>query len=126
MSESLSVLAVEPVAAVEPAAGPSVELAAEPAVKSAAGRMAAGKGWPVLANGPVAATKECWVMNPVISPKVIVKRIHEGSAVAAAKAATPQERQAGEPLSKLGRIPAAGRAAAVLMCKCHLFFASNV
>ncbi len=85
----------------------------EPAVKSvvkpAAEPMAAGKGRPVLANGPVEATKECWVMNPVISPKVIVKRIRDGSAVvAAAEAATSQERQAGEPLSELGRIPAAG------------------
>jgi hypothetical protein len=52
-------------------------------------------------------------MNPVISPKVIVKRIREGSAVvAAAEAAPPQERQAGEPLSELGYAPAAGRAAA--------------
>ncbi len=54
-------------------------------------------------------------MNPVISPKVIVKRIREGSAVvAAAEAASPQERQAGEPLSERGRIPAAGRAAVEL------------
>ncbi len=127
-SESLSVLAVDPVAAVEPAAGPSAESAAEPAVESAAepavviaaepaaGPMAAGKGRPVLANGPVAATKECWVMIPVISPKVIGKRIREELAVVAAaeaaEAATPQERQAREPLSELGCVPAAGRAAA--------------
>ncbi len=52
-------------------------------------------------------------MNPGISPKVIVKRIREGSAVmAAAEATAPQEGQAGEPLSGLGCIPAAGRAAA--------------
>ncbi len=52
-------------------------------------------------------------MNLGISPKVMVKRIREGSAVvSAAEAATPRERQAGEPLSELGPIPAAGRAAA--------------
>jgi hypothetical protein len=65
------------------------------------------------ANWPVAATKECWVINPGISPKVIVKRIREGSAaVAAADTAAPQEIQAGEPLPGLRPIPAAGRAAA--------------
>ncbi len=105
VSEALSVLAVEPAAVEEPAAGPVAEPAAGPTV--------AGEGRPVLANGPVAATRECWVINPGISPKVIVKRIREGSAVvAAAEAATPQEIQAGEPLPGLGPIPAAGRAAA--------------
>ncbi len=127
-SESLSVLAAEPMAAVEPAAGPLVESAVKPAVESvaepaaataaepAAGPIVAVKGRPVLAIGPVAASKECWVMNSAISPKVIVKRTREGSAVAAAaEAATPQERQAGEHLSELGCTPAAGRAAAESM-----------
>jgi hypothetical protein len=111
VSEALSVLALESVAVKEPAAGPLGELAKEPAAVSAVKPMAAGKGRPVLANGPVAATKECWVINLGISPKVIVKRIREGSA-AAAEAATPWELQAGEPLPGLGPIPAAGRAAA--------------
>ncbi len=125
VSESLSALALEPAAVGEPAAGPSGESAVEPAVVSAvelttataaepaAETIAAGKGRPVLANGPVAVTKECWVINPGISPKVLVKRIREGSAVvAAAEVASPQGRQAGEPLSELGRISAAGQAAA--------------
>ncbi len=111
VSKALSVLALEPAAVEEPAAGPLGELAKEPAAVSAVEPMAAGKGRPVLANGPVAATKECWVINPGIPPKVIVKRIREGSA-AAAEAATPWELQAGEPLPGLGPIPAAGRAAA--------------
>jgi hypothetical protein len=98
VSEALSVLALQPAAVKEPAAGPSGESAMEPAVVSvvepttetAAGPTAAGEGRPVLANGPVAVTKECWVINPGISPKVIVKRSREGSAVvAAAEAATP-------------------------------------
>jgi hypothetical protein len=116
---------LEPAVVKESAAGPSGEPTVEPAVVSAvepttataaepaARPTAEGKGRPVLANWPVAATKECWVINPGISPKVIVKRIREGSAVvAAAEAATPQEIQAGEPLPGLGPIPAAGRAAA--------------
>jgi hypothetical protein len=124
VSEALSVLALEPAAVKEPAAGPwgrsgesamepAVVLAIEPPTATAAGPTAAGEGRPVLANGPVAVTKECWVINPGIFPKVIVKRIREGSAVvAAAEAATPQEIQAGEPLPGLGPIPVAGRAAA--------------
>jgi hypothetical protein len=52
-------------------------------------------------------------MNSAISPKVIVKKAREGSAVKeVGKAATPQKRQAGEPLSELGCTPAARRAAA--------------
>jgi hypothetical protein len=52
-------------------------------------------------------------MNTAISPKVIVKKTREGSVVmAVAKAATPREGQAGEPLSELGCTPAARRAAA--------------
>ncbi len=100
--EPLSVLAVES-AAVAPAAeaAAAIGLVSEPAavkepvVVSAVEPTAAGKGRPVLANGPVAATKECWVINPGISPKVIVRRIREGSA--AAEAATPWELQAREP-----------------------------
>ncbi len=65
----------------------------------------------MLADGPVAAPKECWVMNPGIAPKVIVRRIPSGSATAA-EAAMSWEIQAGEPLPGLGPIPAAGRAAA--------------
>ncbi len=120
VSEALSVLALEPAAveesaaglvAVEPAVVSVVEPTAATAAEPAAGPAAARKGRQVLANGPVAATKECWVINPGISPKVIVKRIREGSA-AAAKAATPWELQAREPLPGLGPIPAAGQAAA--------------
>ncbi len=115
VSEALSVLALEPAAVKEPAVGPLGELAKEPAVVSAAepaaGPTAAGKGRPVLANGPVAATKECWVINPGISPKVIVKRIREGSA-ATAEALMLRKIQAGEPLPGLGPVPAAGQAAA--------------
>ncbi len=119
-SETLSVSALEPAAveesavgvlAVEPAVASAVEPVAATAAVSAAVPTAAGEGRPVLADGPVAAPKECWVMNPGIAPKVIVRRIPSGSAVAA-EAATSWEIRAGEPLPELGPIPAAGRAAA--------------
>ncbi len=93
VSETLPVLALEPVeksaaglSAMEPAVASAVEPTAEIVTMSAVEPTAAGKGRPVLANGPVAATKECLVINPGISPQVIVRRIREGSA--AAKAAT--------------------------------------
>jgi hypothetical protein len=120
VSETLSVSALEPAAveesaagvlAVEPAVASAVEPVAATAAVSATVPTAAGRGRPVLADGPVAAPKECWVMNPGIAPKVIVKRIREGSA-AAAEAATSWELKAGEPLSEPRLIPAAGRAAA--------------
>jgi hypothetical protein len=50
-------------------------------------------------------------MNPGIGPKVIVRRISSGPA-AAAEAAAPGKRQAGEPVLGLGLSPAARRAAA--------------
>ncbi len=99
---AVGVLAVEP-AAVEPVAAT--------AAVSAAVLTAAKEGRPVLADGPVAAPRECWVINPGIAPKVIVRRIPSGSA-AAAEAATSWEIKAGEPLPELGFIPAVGRVAA--------------
>ncbi len=120
VGETLSVLALEPAAveesaagvlAVEPAATSAVGPVAATAAVSAAVPTAAGKGWSVLADRPVAAPKECWVMNPGIAPKVIVRRIPSGSGTAA-EAATSWEIRAEEPLPGLGPIPAAGRAAA--------------
>jgi hypothetical protein len=117
VSETLSVSASGPAVVEESAAGvlevepAAVEPVAATAAVSATVPTAAGRGRPVLADGPVAAPKECWVMNPGIAPKVIVKRIREGSA-AAAEAATSWELKAGEPLSEPRLIPAAGRAAA--------------
>jgi hypothetical protein len=78
VSETLSVLALKSVAVKEPAAVSAVEPTAATAAEPVTGLTAAGKGRPVLASGPVAAEKECWVINPGISPKVIVKRISEG------------------------------------------------
>jgi hypothetical protein len=110
-----SAAAVEESAAGALVVGPAVAPAAKPvaakAAVSAAVPTATRGGRPVLADGPVAAPRECWVMNPGIAPKVIVRRIPSGSATAA-EAATSWEIRAGEPLPELGSVPSAGRAAA--------------
>ncbi len=117
VSEALSGLALELAAAKKPAAGmlagkpAAVEPAAAMAAVSAAAPTAAKGERPVLANGPVAASKECWVINPGIGPKVIVRRICNGPAAAAAEAAASEEKGAGEPVSEPGLPPAARRAA---------------
>jgi hypothetical protein len=114
VSEALSALALELAAVKESTAG---VLAGEPAAVeptaavSVAEPTAAKGGRPVLADGPVAAPKECWVINPRTTPKVIVRRVPSGS-VAAAEAAASWEIRAGEPVPGLGSVPAAGRAAA--------------
>jgi hypothetical protein len=75
VSEALSALALTleaevPVgvpAAMEPAAATVAASAAEPA--------AVEGERPVLANGPAAASKECWVLNPAVGPKVTLRKI---------------------------------------------------
>jgi len=90
VSEALSVLALELAAGGEPAAGvltgvpAAVEPAAATAAASAAEPMAAKGEWPVLANGPAAASKECWVLDPVVGPKVKLRKLSVGLAAAAA------------------------------------------
>jgi hypothetical protein len=114
VSEALSGLALELAAAEGSAAGVLAGKPAtvEPTAATAAPTAAEGER-PVLANGPVAASKECWVINPGIGPKVIVRRISSGPAVAvAAEAAAPRERRAREPVPELGLSPAARQAAA--------------
>jgi hypothetical protein len=114
---TLSGLASGPAAVEKSAAGvlagepAAVEPVVATAAVSAAVPTAAREGLPVLADGPVAAPKECWVINPGITPKVIVRRIPSGS-TAAAETATSWEIRAGEPVPELGSVPAAGRAAA--------------
>ncbi len=94
VSEALSVLALELTAVEESAAGvlagepAAVEPIVATAAVSAVVPTAAKGGRPVLGEGPVAAPKECWVINPGITPKVIVRRIPSGSAAAAEAAAS--------------------------------------
>ncbi len=116
VSEALSGLALELVAAKKPAAGvltgkpAAVEPAAATAAVSAATPTAARGEQPVLANGPVAASKECWVLNPGVGSKVIVKKLSIGPA--AAEAAATEKKCAGEPVPGPGLPPVARRAAA--------------
>ncbi len=57
-------------AAVEPAAAVVTISAAEPA--------AVEEERPVLANGPAAASREYWVLNAAVGPKVILKKVSGG------------------------------------------------
>ncbi len=59
-------------AAVEPAAAAS---ASASAAVSAAEPAAGKEERPLLANGPAAASKECWVLNPAVGPKVTLRKI---------------------------------------------------
>ncbi len=116
MSEALSVLALELAAGWEPAAGAltgvpaAVEPAAATAVASAAEPMTAKGERPVLANEPAAASKECWVLDPVVGPKV--RKLSVGlAAAAAAESAAAGVKCAGEPVSGPELPPVARRAA---------------
>ncbi len=117
MSETLSGLALGSAAVENSAAGllaggpAAAEPVATAAVVSAAVPTPTREGRPVLADGPAAGPRECWVIKPGITPKVIVRRIPSGSA-AAAEAVASWEIRAGEPVPELGSVPAAGRAVA--------------
>jgi hypothetical protein len=118
VSEALSGLALELAAAKKPAARvPARKPAAmEPAVATAevlaTTSTAAGRARPVLADGPVAASKECWILNPGVVSKVIVKMLSIGPAAAAAEAAATEGKCAREPMPGPGWPPVARRAAA--------------
>ena len=105
VSEALSVLALGLAAAEKPAARvlTGVPAAVEPAAATTAVSAAeptATKGErPVLANGPAAASKECWVLNPGIGSKVIMRKLSFGSAAAEAGTAATEAKCAGEPVS---------------------------
>jgi hypothetical protein len=112
VSEALSGLALELAAVKRPAAGTltgkpaAVKSAAATAAVLAAAPATAEGERPVLANGPVAASKECWVMNPGIGPKVKVRKVSSGPA-AAAEATASEDRHAGELVPGSGLPPAA-------------------
>ncbi len=53
----------------------------------------------MLTNGPAAASKECWVLNPGIGSKVIMRKLSFGSAAAEAGTAAAEAKCAGEPVS---------------------------
>jgi hypothetical protein len=118
VSEALSVLALGLAAARKPAAGvltgvpAAVEPAAATAAASAAEPIVAKGERPVLANGPAAASKECWVLNPEVGSKVILRKFSVGPATVAAGTAAAEVKCAGEPVSGPELLPVARRAAA--------------
>jgi hypothetical protein len=90
-------------AAVEPAAA----VAAAPATESAA----VERKRPVLTEGPAAASREYWVLNAAVEPKVILKKALGEPAATAAETAAAGAEWAGEPVPGPGEPPAARRAA---------------
>ncbi len=65
----------------------------------------------MLANGPAAASKECWVLNPAVGPKVTLRKLSMGPTAAAVETAAASAKCAGEPESGSELPPAARRAA---------------
>ena len=90
-------------AAVEPAAATVAASTAEPAIVE-------GER-PVLAYGPAAASKECWVLNPAVGPKVILRKSLVGPTAAAAETAASSVKCAGELVPGSETPPAARQAA---------------
>jgi hypothetical protein len=104
------VSAVEPVG-VELSVPAAEAVAAAPAAEAATTVRLVSEARPVLANGPAAASKECWVLNPGVRHKVILRKHSVGPAAAAGIAAA-EVKCAGEPVSGPELPPAARRAAA--------------
>jgi hypothetical protein len=94
-------------AAVEPAAAAVAASAAEPATVE--------EERPVLANGPAAASREYWVLNAAVGPKVILKKVLGGPAATAAETAAASAEWAGELVPGPEIPPAARRAACEAM-----------
>jgi hypothetical protein len=90
-------------AAVEPAAAMATASAAESATVE-------GER-PVLAYGPAAASREYWVLNAAVRPKVILKKVLGGPAATAAETAAASAEWAREPVPGPEMPPAARQAA---------------
>ena len=95
-------------AAVEPAAAVVAASAAEPATVE--------EERPVLANGPAAASKEYWVLNAAVGPKVILKKVLGGPAATVAGTAAASAEWAGELVPGPEIPPAARQAASEAEC----------
>jgi hypothetical protein len=110
VSEALSALVLMRGAGVPESAPAAVEPAAAVSAAVSVAEPAAEKGErPVLANGPAAASKECWVLNPAVGPKVTLRKISAGPT--AAEAAAVSVKCAGEPVPGSELPPAARQAA---------------
>jgi hypothetical protein len=111
VSEALSALVLTLEAGVPAGVPAAVEPAAATVAASAVEPAAAEGERPVLANGPAAASKECWVLNPAVGPKVTLRKISVGPTATAAETAAASVKCAGEPEPGSELPPAARRAA---------------
>jgi S-DNA-T family DNA segregation ATPase FtsK/SpoIIIE len=90
-----------------PAAVESAAAVAASATESAA----VERERPVLTDGPAAASREYWVLNAAVEPRVILKKALGEPAAMAAETAAAGAEWAGESVPGLGELPAARRAA---------------
>ncbi len=89
----------------------SVLAAVEPAAAAVAESTAVEEERPVLANGQAAASKEYWVLNAAVGPKVILKKVVIGPAATAAEATAASAEWARELVPGPEMPPAARQAA---------------
>jgi hypothetical protein len=111
VSEALSALDLALGAGVLTGVPAAVEPAAVAVAVSAAEPPAAKEERPVLANGPAAASREYWVLNAAVEPKVILKKVSSGTAATAAETAAASAEWAGELVPGPETPPAARQAA---------------
>ncbi len=111
MSEALSALVLTLEAGVPGSMPAAVEPAAATVTASAVEPAAVEGERPVLANGPAAASKESWVLNPAVGPKVTLGKISVGPTATAAETAAASVKCAGESVPGSELPPAARRAA---------------
>jgi hypothetical protein len=116
VSEALSALDLTLGAGVLTGVPAAVESAAATVAASAAEPAAVEEEWPVLANGPAAASKECCVLNPAVEPKVILRSFLEGPAATAAETAATSVEWAREPVPGPETPPAARQVACEAEC----------
>ncbi len=115
VSEALFALELELGAEVLTGVPAAIEPAAAVAAVSATESAAVERERPVLTDGPAAASREYWVLNAAVEPKVILKKALGEPAATAAETAAAGAEWAGESVPGPGEPPAARRAACETM-----------
>jgi hypothetical protein len=111
VSEALFALDLDLGAGVLTGMPAAMELAAAVVAASATESATVERERPVLIDGPAAASREYWVLNAAVEPKVILKKALGGPAATAAETAAAGAEWAGEPGPGPEFPPAARRAA---------------
>jgi hypothetical protein len=111
VSEALFALDLDLGAGVLTGVPAAMEPAAAVAAASATESAAVKRERPVLTNGPAVASREYWVLNAAVDPKVILKKALDGPAAIAAETAAAGAEWAGESVPGPGEPPAARPAA---------------